>query len=170
VRSIYAAGGVTGRSGFAQAAGHEAARAVRDMFFPGRGSLPDLVPWCTFTDPELARVGPTADEAEQRHGDGVDVWRFDLGRTDRARADGVSEAAVVVVTARSRIVGAHVLAPHAGEMIHELALAVRRGLRLDDVAALVHAHPTLSSGVGQLATDSAFERAAKLRWLVKKER
>ena len=56
-KSIYAAGDVAGRWLFTHAAGYEASRAVRNMFFPGSASGPFLVPWCTFTDPELAHAG-----------------------------------------------------------------------------------------------------------------
>jgi len=170
VRSIYAAGDVAGRLLFAHSAGYEAVRVVRDAFFPGKGTVNDVIPWCTFTDPELAHVGLTVAEAEERHGDGVDMWRVDLQHSDRARADGSTLGAVCVVTAKGKVVGAHVLAPSAGEMIHELALAIRHDLKLDDVAALVHVYPTLSTAIGQLAAESAFERAKKLRWLVRRDR
>jgi pyruvate/2-oxoglutarate dehydrogenase complex dihydrolipoamide dehydrogenase (E3) component len=170
VRSVYAAGDVAGRQRFTHSAAWEAVRAVRDAFFPGKGTAPTLVPWCTFTDPELAHVGLTIAEAEAKHGDGVDVWRIDLAHNDRARADGAAHGAVVVVTARGRVVGAHVLAPAAGEMIHELALAARHEMRLADVAALVHVYPTVSTATGQLAGEAVFEKAQKLRWLVKRGR
>jgi pyruvate/2-oxoglutarate dehydrogenase complex dihydrolipoamide dehydrogenase (E3) component len=170
VRSIYAAGDVVGRTHHTHSAGYEGVLAVRDAFFPGKGVVNEVVPWCTFTDPELAHVGLTVDEAEARYGDSVDMWRVDLEHSDRARADGTTEGAVCVITTRGKIVGAHVLAPSAGEMIHELALAIRHDLKLSDVAALVHVYPTLSTAIGQLAAESAFERARKLRWLVRKER
>jgi pyruvate/2-oxoglutarate dehydrogenase complex dihydrolipoamide dehydrogenase (E3) component len=170
VRSIYAVGDVAGRVRFTHSAGYEGVRAVRDAFFPGKGTVNDVIPWCTFTDPELAHVGLTVDEAEARYGDSVDMWRVGLEHSDRARADGVTEGEVCVVTARGKVVGAHILAPAAGEMIHELALAIRHDLKLSDVAALVHVYPTLATAVGQLAAESSFERARKLRWLVRKER
>ncbi len=169
VPSIYAAGDVAGRFLFTHSAGYEAVRAVRDAFYPGKGKVTDFVPWCTFTDPELAHAGLTVAEAEQRYGD-VEVWRLDLAHSDRARADGAPEGAIIVVTAKGRVVGAHILAPAAGEMIHELALAINQGLRLAEVASLIHVYPTLSTGVGQLAGEAAFEGARKLRWLVRKER
>ena len=75
---------------------------------------------------------------------------------------------VVVVTAKGRVVGAHLLAPHAGEMVHELAVAVQQQLRLDDLADVVHAHPTIAGGIGQLAAEAAYEKAHRLRWLMKK--
>jgi dihydrolipoamide dehydrogenase len=74
----------------------------------------------------------------------------------------------MVVTAKGRIVGAHVLAPSAGEMIHELSLAIHRELRLDELAEAVHVYPTLSGAIGQLATESAYEKALRLRWLMKR--
>ncbi len=76
VRSIYVAGDLAGRHLFTHSAGHEAVRAVRDAFFPGAGKVPSLVPWCTFTDPELAHAGLTVAEAEDRHGADIDVWRL----------------------------------------------------------------------------------------------
>jgi len=170
VRSVYAVGDLVGRHLFTHAAGYEAVRAVRDAFFPGRGAVTDLIPWCTFTDPELAHAGMTTAEAEVRYGDAVDVWRLELAHSDRARAEGATEGAIVVVTARGRVVGAHVLAPAAGEMIHELALAMRHGLSLTDVASLVHVYPTLSTGIGQLAAEAAYEKARRLRWLVRRGR
>ena len=145
--------------------------AVRDMFFPGKGKVTDFVPWCTFTDPELAHAGLTVAQAEERFGeDDVSVWRQELTHSDRARADGETAGAVVIVTAKGKVVGAHILAPHAGEMIHELALAIQQGLKLSDVASLIHVYPTYSIANGQLAAEAAFEGARKYRWLVRRGR
>jgi pyruvate/2-oxoglutarate dehydrogenase complex dihydrolipoamide dehydrogenase (E3) component len=168
VRTVYAAGDVAGRRMLTNSAGYEAVRAVRDMFFPGKGGRAMVVPSCVFTDPELATVGLTADQAEAAYGTETDVWRVDLARNDRARTDAQEEGAIMVVTAKGRIVGAHVLAPAAGEMIHELALAVHHELRLDELAESVHVYPTLSSSIGQLATESAYEKAQRFRWLMKR--
>lgn len=167
-RTVYAVGDVTDGDRFAHAAGHAAVRAVRDMFFPGRAPVAEVVPWCTFTDPELAHAGLTADEAEARFGEDVDVWRVDLRHNDRARADEAAEGAIVVVTAKERVVGAHVLAPAAGELIHELALAIQQGLKLNEIAALVHVYPTMATSVGMLAAESAHEKAQRYRWLVRR--
>ena len=166
VPSVYAAGDVAGRYLFTHSAAHEAVRAVRDMFFPGKGTVSDLVPWCTFTDPELAHAGMTEAEARQAHGDDVRVWRVDLAHSDRARADGDSEGRIVAVCGpKGRLVGAHVLAAHAGDMIHELALVIKNGGRLTDLSSLIHVYPTLSTSVGQLASEATFEQARRLRWL-----
>lgn len=171
ISSIYAAGDVAGRFLFTHSAAYEAVRAVRDMFLPGKGTVTDLVPWCTFTDPELAHAGLTIEQARERYRDDVDVWRLDLRHSDRARADSAGEGSVVIVTAKkNRVVGAHILAPGAGEMIHELALAIDKELKLSDVASFIHVYPTLSTSIGQLAAEAAFERAKRYRFLVRKER
>ncbi|MFP5318121.1 MAG: dihydrolipoyl dehydrogenase family protein [Acidimicrobiia bacterium] len=170
VPSIYASGDVAGRYLFTHSAGYEAVRAVRDAFFPGKGKVTDFVPWCTFTDPELAHAGLTVAEAEQKHGDDVEVYRLDLSHSDRARADNAADGAIVLVTNKGRLVGSHILAPSAGEMIHELALAINEGMKLAEVASLIHVYPTLSTSIGQLAAEAAFEGAKRLRWLVRKEK
>ncbi|HEX3393331.1 MAG TPA: FAD-dependent oxidoreductase [Acidimicrobiales bacterium] len=170
VSSIYASGDLAGRFLFTHSAAYEGVRAVRDMFFPGKGTVTDFVPWCTFTDPELAHAGLTVAEARQRWGDGVDVWRMELAHSDRARAESASEGAIIIVTHDKKVMGAHILAPAAGEMIHELALAISRGMSFGDVAGLIHVYPTLSTSIGQLAAEAAFEGAKRLRWLVRREK
>jgi pyruvate/2-oxoglutarate dehydrogenase complex dihydrolipoamide dehydrogenase (E3) component len=168
VKSIYAVGDLAGRHLFTHSAGYEGVRAVRDMFFPGKGTIDGLIPWCTFTDPELAHAGLTVLEAEALYGEDTDVWQIGLDHNDRARAESAPEGALMIVTAKGRVVGAHVLAPAAGELIHELALAIRHEMKIDDIAQLVHIYPTLATSVGQLAAGAAFEKAQRFRWLVKR--
>ena len=169
VPSIYAAGHVAGRFLFTHSAAYEAVRAVRDAFYPGKGRVTDFVPWCTFTDPELAHAGLTVAEAEKKHDD-VEVYRMELAHSDRARAESAAEGCIVVVTAKGKLVGAHILAPSAGEMIHELAMGINEGMKLAELASLIHIYPTLSTSIGQLAGEAAFEGAKRLRWLVRKEK
>ncbi len=168
VRTVYAAGDAAGRRCLTNSAGYEAVSAVRDMFFPGKASVDAAIPSCVFSDPELASVGLTVDQAEEQFGVDSDSWRIDLARNDRARTDAHPQGAVVVVTAKGRVVGAHILAPNAGEMIHELSLAIHRELRLDELAEVVHVYPTIAGAIGQLATESAFEKAHRLRWMMKR--
>jgi len=168
VSSIYAVGDVAGRYLFTHTAGHEAAMAVRDMFFPGKGKVSALVPWTTFTDPELAHVGMTIEEARAAHGDDdVAVDRVDLSHSDRARADGASAGRIVLVTARDKLVGAHILAPAAGETIHELTLAIRQGMKLRELASMIHVYPTMTTSINLLAAEAAYRYARRFGWLVR---
>ncbi len=164
VKTVYAAGDAAGRTLFTHSAAYEGVRALRDMFFPGKGTVDATIPWCTFTDPELAHVGLTSAEATERYGDDAHVWRMDLDHNDRARADGTDRGAVIIVTGpKRRIVGGHILSASAGELVHELALAEAQGLRLDDLAGLVHVYPTLATSIGLLAAESVFDNAARIR-------
>jgi pyruvate/2-oxoglutarate dehydrogenase complex dihydrolipoamide dehydrogenase (E3) component len=172
VSSIYAVGdAAAGRSLFTHSAAHDAVMAVRDMFLPGRGAAATLVPWVTFTDPQLAHVGMTATEARERFGERrVRVTRFDLADTDRARIDSTPEGMVMVVTARGKVVGGHILAPEAGEMIQELALAVRFAMSIRELGEIVHVYPTMSTGISQMVAEHVFRRIRRLRRVAKLSR
>jgi pyruvate/2-oxoglutarate dehydrogenase complex dihydrolipoamide dehydrogenase (E3) component len=171
VPSIYAAGDVTGRDLFTHAAAHQAVTAVRDAFFPGRAPMGALVPWTTFTDPELAHAGMTVDEATaefgRRH---ARVHRWSLTHNDRARTD-IGEGSIVLVErvrfGRRRIVGAHVLCSHAGELIGELVIAIDRRMSVSDLGGLIHVYPTIATSIQQLGGRAAVEQALKYRWLMK---
>jgi pyruvate/2-oxoglutarate dehydrogenase complex dihydrolipoamide dehydrogenase (E3) component len=170
VDTVYVSGDLAGRFLFTHSAAYEGVRAVRDMFFPGKGKVTASVPWCTFTDPELAHAGLTEAEAREKHGDDIEVWQQDLVHNDRARADGAPEGAIMIITDKKKIVGAHILAPAAGEMIHEFALAIEESVKLNELARFMHVYPTVSTSIGQLAGEAAFEKAEKLRWLVRRGR
>jgi len=171
LKGVYAAGDVAGRHLFTHSAAYEGVRAVRNMFFPASARKDYAVPWCTFTDPELAHAGLTEAEARARHGeDKVEVWREDLEHSDRARADGAEAGAIIVITAKGRIVGANILAPAAGEMIGELALAIHEGIKLADLGSVIHVYPTLSTSIGRLGGEAAFRGAQRYRRLVRSER
>jgi pyruvate/2-oxoglutarate dehydrogenase complex dihydrolipoamide dehydrogenase (E3) component len=166
--SVYAAGDLTGGSLFTHSAAHEAVMAVRNMFFPGRQRVAERVPWCTFTEPELSRAGLTVAEATERYGERrVEVRRIDLARSDRARAEGSTEGRLVLVAVRGRLVGAHALAPNAGELIHELWLAIRLKVKVRRLAEMVHVYPTISTSVAQLSAEAAFDVARRLRWMAR---
>ena len=168
VKSVYAAGDVAGRHLFTHSAGYEAARAVRNMFFPGASKGSYGVPWCTFTDPELGRAGLTEAQARAQHGDrAVRVWRRDLDRSDRARTDSAADGELRIVTAKGRIVGAHVLVPGAGEVIGELALAIDRRIKLADLATVIHVYPTIAVAIQQVAAEASYEAARRMAWMVR---
>ena len=73
----------------------------------------------------------------------------------------------IVTGSKGRVVGAHVLAPNAGELIGELALAIERKLKLTDLASVVHVYPTIALAIQQLAGEAAYASAERYRWLVR---
>lgn len=144
-RNVWAIGDVNGRHAFTHVAGHEASLFVRGALFrlPARLEA-DHVAWCTYTDPELARVGLSEAEARARHGTAVRVLRADLADNDRARTARLEEGLVKVVTGpRGRVLGAAIAAPGAGELIQPWCLAVQRGLKVSAMAGFVPPYPTL---------------------------
>jgi pyruvate/2-oxoglutarate dehydrogenase complex dihydrolipoamide dehydrogenase (E3) component len=152
-KHIFAAGDVTGGLLFTHVADHEARTVVRNALFPGHSRIRyDVIPWCTFTDPELAHVGLTEAEARERHGDRVSTFTYDLGDLDRAVADRADVGCVkLVADRRGRILGGHILAPSAGTMIVEVALAMQHGIKLAALSSLVHPYPTMSEAVRRTA-------------------
>jgi pyruvate/2-oxoglutarate dehydrogenase complex dihydrolipoamide dehydrogenase (E3) component len=169
VSSIYAAGDVVGRQLFTHAAAHQAAVAVRDAFYPGRGRTDAVVPWATFTDPTLAHAGLTVAEARDRFGAWhVRVHRWALEHNDRAHTDRTSGAIVLVERVRRwrcELVGAHLLASGAGEVINELVVAMERRMSVADLGAVVHVYPTVATSLQQLGGRAAAARAHRYRWL-----
>jgi pyruvate/2-oxoglutarate dehydrogenase complex dihydrolipoamide dehydrogenase (E3) component len=162
--SVYACGDVAGRYLFTHSAGAEAVAALRNMFYPLTKPAPDLIPWATFTEPELAHIGMTSDEAREKLGkSNTKVFRWDLSHNDRARAEAATEGAIVVVTdAKFKVVGAHILAPAAGEMIASWTMAIQNELRVTpDFGNLVQVYPTLSTAFSQLAAEATYGQLEK---------
>lgn len=156
---IYAAGDCVGRYRFTHSAGSEAVTALRNMFYPGSASAQTPVPWTTFTDPELAHVGMTQQQARRKLGEGkTRVYRRELPRSDRARAEGATDGAIIVVTDdRFHILGAHILAPSAGEMIGQFTLAISKRTNLTpDFANLIQVYPTYSTSIAQTAAEATY--------------
>jgi pyruvate/2-oxoglutarate dehydrogenase complex dihydrolipoamide dehydrogenase (E3) component len=123
--------------------------AVQNALFFGRKKLSSLVmPWCTYTDPEVAHVGLTEAEARERS-IATDTFTIPLEKVNRAACDGETDGFVRVHTAKGsdRILGATIVASHAGEMIGEVALAITSGLGLAKIAAVVHPYPTQAEGI-----------------------
>ena len=164
VPSIYAVGDTAGRYLFTHSAGVEAITALRNMFYPGAKSAPDLIPWATFSDPELAHVGMTSEEATDAHGaDRIRVYDWDLQRNDRARVESAPKGKIVVITdTKFKILGAHILAPAASEMIGQFTLAIDRGVPLTPAFRdLVQIYPTFSISFAQLTEEAVYEQLAR---------
>ncbi len=156
-RHVYAAGDVTGGYQFTHVAGWQAFQAVRNALLPGRATVvARAVPWVTFLDPEVARVGLAEAAARARYGDDLIVLRRDMAHVDRAVADDETSGFVKVLARRDgRILGASIVAARAGEMIGEFALAMHHGLRLGDLGGTIHAYPTWATVLQQVTADAA---------------
>lgn len=143
-RAIYAAGDVCSPHPFTHAADAMARLVVRNALFLGRQKFSSLVvPRCTYTDPEVAHVGYTEAEARKR---GVEIDRYgvELAEVDRAIVDGDEQGYAEVHTLRGtgQVVGATIVAPHAGEMIGEITLLMANRLSLAALGRTIHCYPT----------------------------
>lgn len=150
---IWAAGDVTGKFLFTHVADYQARLVVRNAFFPLKGKADyRAVPWAIFTDPELARVGPTEPEARERWGNRLRVYRYPFETLDRAITERNAKGVVkILCDPRGRTLGAHILGPQAGTLIHEVVLAIARGIRIGHLSQMVHVYPTLSEGIRRAA-------------------
>jgi hypothetical protein len=152
---IYAAGDVTGKMPFTHVAAHQARLVVTNaMLRTRRRAAYDHIPWVTFTDPEIARVGLDAAAAGERWGDRAVVQRYDYANLDRAVTQADNRGwAELVGDPKRRLVGATVVGSAAGESIAELTAWIVNGARIDDVSTTVHAYPTLAEGPSRAADD-----------------
>jgi pyruvate/2-oxoglutarate dehydrogenase complex dihydrolipoamide dehydrogenase (E3) component len=140
---IYAAGDVAGRWQFTHAADAMARIVIQNALFFGRRKASDLViPWCTYTSPEIAHVGLYEREARE-NGIEIDTLTLPLDEVDRALLDGEEEGFLRVHTdKKGRVVGATLVAEHAGDLLGELCLAATAGVGLGTIAGVVHPYPT----------------------------
>ena len=146
--SILACGDVAGPYQFTHTAAHQAWYATVNALF---GNLKRfavdyrVIPWCTFIDPEVARVGLNEHEARTR-GIAYEVTRYDIGDLDRAIADGDARGFVKVLTppGSDRILGVTIVGAHAGDLIAEFILAMKYKLGLNKILATIHIYPTLA--------------------------
>ena len=172
-RRVYAAGDVVGGPQLTHLADAHARLVIRNALFPGRAKASALtIPWCTYTDPEVARVGLDRRSAAAASIE-TDAYQTRWDEVDRARLEG-EEDGFVRVLARAgtdEIVGATIIGRHAGESISLVTLAMDRGIGLADLAGLVHPYPTRAQALGRIA--DAYQRtrlgpgtrAALVRWL-----
>lgn len=160
-RRVYAIGDVAGGQQFTHVAGYHAGLVIRAILFRLRATENRaIIPWVTFTDPELAHVGLTEAQARARGGT-VHVLRWPYAGNDRAQAERATAGLVKLVTnGRGRILGATIVGANAGEMISLWALAVTKKLGVRDIAGYVPPYPTMSE-IGKRASMSYFSDAAR---------
>jgi pyruvate/2-oxoglutarate dehydrogenase complex dihydrolipoamide dehydrogenase (E3) component/uncharacterized membrane protein YdjX (TVP38/TMEM64 family) len=169
--NIYAVGDVAGPYQFTHTAAHQAwYAAVNALFGRLRRFRVDyrVIPWATFTDPEVARVGLSETEANAQ-GIAFEVTRYGIDDLDRAIADGTAHGFVKVLTVpgKDRILGVTIVGEHAGDLLAEYVLAMKHGLGLNKILGTIHTYPTLAEAnkyaAGQWKRAHAPQRL--LRWV-----
>jgi pyruvate/2-oxoglutarate dehydrogenase complex dihydrolipoamide dehydrogenase (E3) component len=146
VPSIWAVGDVAGPYQFTHWANYQARIVIRNALFPGSWACDfDTVPWTTFTEPEVARVGLSEADARQR-GISYDLFTASFEDNDRALCDGEFEGFAKVLTKKGTgaILGAAIIGPRAGELLAELVLAKKHKLGLAKLSTPIHVYPTLA--------------------------
>jgi pyruvate/2-oxoglutarate dehydrogenase complex dihydrolipoamide dehydrogenase (E3) component len=168
---IFAAGDVCSRYQFTHAADALARIAIKNALFYGRERASSLVmPWCTYTDPEVAHVGLYEHEAAAK-GLAVDVFTQEMTHVDRAILDGETEGFVKIMVRKGtdRLLGATIVARHAGEMVSEATLAMTTGLGLGRLSATIHPYPTQAEALRKVG--DAYNRTRltpTVKWLFDK--
>lgn len=162
-RRVYAIGDINGGPMFTHWANYQAGLFIRSALFRFGGKADQsLLPWVTFTEPELAHVGLSENEARQRHGE-IRILRWPFAENDRAQAERATEGHVkLIVSKRGRILGVDILGRHAGELIAPWALALTAKLSLRTIASMVLPYPTLSEA-GKRAAISFYAPQARRR-------
>ncbi len=165
-KRIYAAGDVVNGPKFTHVAEYHARAIVRNMLFPGSTKVHyHVLPWVTFTDPELAHVGMTEEEAKIRkikH----KTLKVHMKDVDRAQTESKTEGlAKVIVTKKGKILGASILAPHGGEILQEFVLAMQTGVKIQQISQTIHPYPTLAQINRKLADQFYAEKLKKSRML-----
>ncbi len=164
---IYAAGDVCSRFKFTHAADFMARIVIQNALFLGRGKASRLmIPWCTYTSPEVAHVGLNEHGARDRKIK-IDTYVQEFQEVDRAILEGETEGYVKVHTRRGtdQIVGATIVAKNAGDLISEITLAMKAGVGLKTIGSVIHPYPTQAEAIRKLGDQ--FNRT-RLTPLVKK--
>jgi pyruvate/2-oxoglutarate dehydrogenase complex dihydrolipoamide dehydrogenase (E3) component/uncharacterized membrane protein YdjX (TVP38/TMEM64 family) len=173
VPNIFCAGDVAGPYQFTHTASHQAwYAAVNALFSPLKSFKVDyrVIPWCTFTDPEVARVGLSEEEARQQQVP-FEVTRYPLADLDRAIADSETHGWVKILTVpgKDKILGVTIVGPHAGDLLAEYVLAMQHGIGLNKILGTIHVYPTLAEASKMAAGVWKREHAPRqlLAWVEK---
>jgi len=173
-KRIFAIGDVAGPYQFTHMAAYQAGIVIRNMLFklPAKVNY-SAVPWVTYTDPELAHVGMTEEDAK-KSGQEIRVLRWQMAENDRAQAERRTEGMIKVVTAKNgRILGATIVGLHAGELLQPWVLAISQTMKIGTMASMIAPYPTLSEAnkriAGSFYTDKLFSAGTKriVRWLMR---
>ncbi len=145
---IFACGDVAGPYLFTHMAEYQAGIVISNALIPlmNRKVSYDVVPWATYTDPELAHVGLSESAAIAQFGkENISIFRYSVKENDRHIIEGATKGMVKLVTkSNGKILGCDILGANAGDLIHEYALAIKKGLSVGSVSGTIHAYPTLA--------------------------
>jgi len=169
-RNIYAAGDVALAQKYTHMADATARLVIQNALFLGRKRLSSLiVPWCTYTDPEIAHVGAYVEDARER-GFRMKTFTVPMSEADRAVLDGDEEGFVKIHVREGTdtILGATIVARHAGEMINEISLAMVAGIGLKTVSQVIHSYPTQAEAIRKAG--DAYSRTRLTPFLAKVSR
>jgi len=175
---IYAAGDIVGSYQFTHVADAHARVVVRNILFPWWKAKFDgsVVPWCTYTDPEVARVGLNEDQAG-KEGIAYDLWNLPLEELDRAVVESAEAGFAKVLTKKGsdKILGATLVSERAGDLLHEFVLAMKAGVGLKEISGTIHAYPTFAELARKLADQYQKQRLTPfakkaLGWLYRRQR
>lgn len=166
--NIYACGDVAGPYQFSHMAEYQARIAAQNAVLPVKKRVSyDHYIWCTFTDPELAHAGLTEEEARARSGDRLRVYTWQYADTDRGKTDGEEfGVAKFVCDNRYRLLGAHILGPRAGELIHEAQILKTFDMPFYKLDSVIHVYPTFTDVVKQPAKLCYIDKV-RSTWYVK---
>jgi len=152
-KHIYACGDVSGPFQFTHTADYQARIILRNALFPGKSKARyKVVPWSTFTDPEVARVGINESEAKKKNIP-YDAYQFPLADLDRAICDREEEGFIKLLTKKDsdQILGVTLMASHGGDLLAEFILAMQKKLGLKTLANMIHVYPTMSEVAKRIA-------------------
>ena len=160
VRNIYAAGDVAGPYQFSHMANYQAVLAASNALLPFKRKADySHVPWCTFTDPELARSGLTEEDARKKYGNSVRVYRCPYSDIDRAKTDRTEHGLAKIICSRDwRILGIHILGERACELMQEAHLAKTLGIPLNKLDSVTRTYPGYSDVIKQVARQAYIDK------------
>ena len=150
---IYACGDVAGPYQFSHMANYQAKTATLNAILPFKRKVDnDLAIWVTYTDPEFARIGLTEAEARKKYGNKIRVYEYDFAKLDRCKTHPDEFGLMkLICDQKSRVLGAHILAPRAGELICEIQLLKQLGLPFSKLQSVVHPYPGYADSLRQLS-------------------
>lgn len=160
-KKVYAIGDVAGGLQFTHVAGYHAGLVIRAILFRlNAKENTHIIPWCTYTDPELAHVGHTEETAREHFKD-ITILRWPYAENDRAQAEKKTSGLIKIITdKKGKIQGVSIAGAMAGEMMNIWALAISQGLKVKDIAGYVSPYPTMSE-IGKRAATTYYSETTK---------